>query len=453
MVDGIQCLGAQVVLLHGDEPLRRGAEDDRFLAAPAVRVAVRDLGLLQQHAEFRHFVADRAVGGVDIHAREKFDILPIPAIVIDRIVHIQPVPQAHLIVVRSVTRSGMDAAGTGIQSDMLAQDDQGRSFVQRVPAVFPLQQPRGKCGQHLRRLPAQLRRDRILEPFGNDEHLVFHPDRHVRQIGIEANRQIGRNGPGRGGPDDKRKLFALQDLQLLGQGIVVGKLHKDGRRRMIGVLHFGLCQRGHAGAAPVHRLLSLVEAATFGKARQLARDSRFIMGIQGKIGTIPLAQNAQTLKFGALDPQPFPGIGTAGLANVNGGTVLLFGPQFLVHHQFDGQSMTVPAWHVGREVPFHPLAFNDDILQDLVEGMADMDVAVGVGRAVVQHEGRLAGTRGGHFPVKIHFLPVLEHFLLPLREIGAHGKIGDGKIQSIFIIHRVLYLQPLKDGMNIRPFQ
>ena len=114
--------------------------------------------------------------------------------------------------------------------------------------------------------------------------------------------------------------------------------------------------------------------------------------------------------------------------------------------------MAVPARDIGRETAFHPFAFNNDILQDLVEGMTDVGVAVGVGRAVVQHEGRLARTRGGHFPVKIHFLPVLEHFLLPLREIGAHGKIGDGKIQSIFIIHRVLGLQPLKDGMNIRPF-
>ena len=33
---------------------------------------------------------------------------------------------------------------------------------------------------------------------------------------------------------------------------------------------------------------------------------------------------------------------------------------------------------------------DDDVLQDLVEGVADMDVAVGVGRAVVQHEARPA---------------------------------------------------------------
>ena len=37
-------------LLHADEPLRRGAEDDRRLVAPAVRIAVRDLRVGEQHA-------------------------------------------------------------------------------------------------------------------------------------------------------------------------------------------------------------------------------------------------------------------------------------------------------------------------------------------------------------------------------------------------------------------
>ena len=38
------------LVLHADEPLRRGAEDDRRLVAPAVRIAVADLLGLEQHA-------------------------------------------------------------------------------------------------------------------------------------------------------------------------------------------------------------------------------------------------------------------------------------------------------------------------------------------------------------------------------------------------------------------
>ena len=41
---------AQAVLLHADEPLRRGAEDDRRLVPPAVRIAVAQRLVVQQRA-------------------------------------------------------------------------------------------------------------------------------------------------------------------------------------------------------------------------------------------------------------------------------------------------------------------------------------------------------------------------------------------------------------------
>ena len=41
-------IATQAGLVHADEPLRRGAEDQRRLVPPAVRVTVRDGGLVQQ---------------------------------------------------------------------------------------------------------------------------------------------------------------------------------------------------------------------------------------------------------------------------------------------------------------------------------------------------------------------------------------------------------------------
>ncbi len=46
--DLAQCRRAQVILLHADEPLRRGAEDDRRLVPPAVRITVPELLFVQQ---------------------------------------------------------------------------------------------------------------------------------------------------------------------------------------------------------------------------------------------------------------------------------------------------------------------------------------------------------------------------------------------------------------------
>src|SRR6185437_12294259 len=39
-LDVAQRVRAQILLIHADEPLRRGAEDQRTLVSPAVRVAV-----------------------------------------------------------------------------------------------------------------------------------------------------------------------------------------------------------------------------------------------------------------------------------------------------------------------------------------------------------------------------------------------------------------------------
>jgi hypothetical protein len=56
----------------------------------------------------------------------------------------------------------------------------------------------------------------------------------------------------------------------------------------------------------------------------------------------------------------------------------------------DRQAVAVPARHIGRVETGQRLGADDDVLEDLVHRVADVDVAVGVGRAVVQHEARAA---------------------------------------------------------------
>lgn len=62
--------------------------------------------------------------------------------------------------------------------------------------------------------------------------------------------------------------------------------------------------------------------------------------------------------------------------------------------------MAVPAWHIGYAVALLELDSEDDVFQDLVEGVANVEGAVGVGRPVVEEEG--VGVR----PVRQ--LPVVE---------------------------------------------
>ena len=54
-----------VLVIHADEPLRRGAEDDWRLVTPAVRVAVRDAFLLEQATLGFEFLQDQRIGFPD----------------------------------------------------------------------------------------------------------------------------------------------------------------------------------------------------------------------------------------------------------------------------------------------------------------------------------------------------------------------------------------------------
>src|SRR5262249_18530707 len=67
--------------------------------------------------------------------------------------------------------------------------------------------------------------------------------------------------------------------------------------------------------------------------------------------------------------------------------------------------------------------------------VADVDVAVGVRRAVVEHEARLAGTRLLHPAVELHVVPARQDLRLPLRQIGAHRELGARQIERALVVH------------------
>ena len=73
LLDGIERGAAQIVALHADEPLLGGAEDGRVVAAPAVRIAVRDLFVRRSSAPWAlQNVDDDRVGFPDGLADDLF---------------------------------------------------------------------------------------------------------------------------------------------------------------------------------------------------------------------------------------------------------------------------------------------------------------------------------------------------------------------------------------------
>src|SRR5690606_14284729 len=76
---------------------------------------------------------------------------------------------------------------------------------------------------------------------------------------------------------------------------------------------------------------------------------------------------------------------------------------------------------------------DDEILEDLVEHVAVVDAAVGVGRPVVQHVARRALAERLDLPVEIHRLPLGEELRLAARQVAAHRERGPREVERVFV--------------------
>ena len=127
-----------LLVLHADEPLRRGAEDDRRLVAPAVRVAVLDFLGFEQSTATVEFLQHQRIGFPDRLAgqlahRQGRGVAEETAIIPHRIIDRQAVFLADREVVRAMRRRGVHQAGTGFGRDVGAADDGHVAVLERVP--------------------------------------------------------------------------------------------------------------------------------------------------------------------------------------------------------------------------------------------------------------------------------------------------------------------------------
>src|SRR5438067_8911015 len=81
----------------------------------------------------------------------------------------------------------------------------------------------------------------------------------------------------------------------------------------------------------------------------------------------------------------------------------------------DWQAVTVPAGHVGRILAEQGLRPHHHVLERVVERMADVDVAVGVGRPIMEDELLAASTRLADLLVEALALPARRDRRLLLR--------------------------------------
>ncbi len=266
----------------------------------------------------------------------------------------------------------------------------------------------------------------------------------VGQVRIERNALVGGQGPRGGGPDDDTdasangsiRLVQVYELELFASimrmsgHIAEFEPYIDGIRGLVLILHLGFRQRGAAVHAPVHRLAALHQVAVGDDLAEGAQDVGLEPEVHGQVGAVPVAQHAQAHEVGLLARHLLGGIDAAGIAEFARADLVPGLAQLLLHLQLDRQAVAVPARHIGRVEARQGLALDDDVLEHLVDRVADVDVAVGIGRAVMQHELRPPGAGLADAAVQALLLPAGECVRLALRQVAAHREPGVRQIEG-----------------------
>ena len=378
---------------------------------------------------------DPGVGLEDRLAADELDRVEKPAVGADRCVDVEVVPRPRAEVIGAVSGRRVHRARARFQRDVVGQNAQGRPPVERVLEPDAIEQ---------RALQSRHRRaERALhggghaggQRLGDDHHPPVDVVRGVVEVGMEGDGQVRGNRPRRGGPDEDRHRPSGERrdarAELAGALGRQGELDVDRRRDVGLVLDLGLGERRAAPDAPVHRLLPLVDEPPFHESAERAHDVGLVREPHGEIGVIPVAQDAEPPELVALDVDEPLRVRAARPAELGDGQMTLLGAELLVDLVLDGQAVTIPARDVRRVHAGHAPRPHDEVLQHLVEGMPDVDVAVGIRRAVVQHEQRPSPAPLAQPGIQVHRLPSRDRGRLGRFQVGLHRKAGAREVQRV----------------------
>ena len=159
------------------------------------------------------------------------------------------------------------------------------------------------------------------------------------------------------------------------------------------------------------------------------------MEIHRQIRFRPIAGHPQPLELLALDVHPLLGKAPAlapELIDRHVVLVLALLAVLFFDLPLDGQTVTVPTGDIARIKPHHLVRAHDDVLDGLVERMANVQVPIGIGRAIMQRE-RLAPLFVAQLVINPDLFPLRQPGWLALGQACAHGEVGFRQVQGVFI--------------------
>ena len=255
---------------------------------------------------------------------------------------------------------------------------------------------------------------------------------------MQGDRLVRRQRPGRGRPDDdtgaaRRQVREAEALREVGP-VDDLEAHVDRRRSALLVLDLRLGERGAAVEAPVHGLVALVEMAVTDDLGECTQLLRLVARREREVRVRPVAHDAEPDEVLALHVHLLVRVLAAGMAERLRVEPLRVAAQRLLDLVLDRQPVAVPARHVGRIESVERARLDDDVLQHLVDGVADVDRAVRIRRSVVQDEFRAVGRDGAQLLVDAMFLPPGEHVRLAAREVALHREGGVRQVDGLLVV-------------------
>ena len=314
------------------------------------------------------------------------------AVVIDRHADVgDALLEAGKVVVDAVAGRVVDNTGTVIDTDVIGQQRHALDTVKDRLLVVDVVESLG--GNHVGLavdhdrgvLPAKLFAALGSQVLEHDLGAAVVLNGDVGGAGLEGNCLVGGDGPRRGRPDDE----VNRAVEVLEAGGLGGHLeaHEDGRARLVGVLNLGLGECGVAVLAPVDGLMTAIDHALVEHSLEYLDVGGVMLVIERQIRVVPVAEHAQAPEAGLLQLDVLDGELVAQLADLSrGGLVELLGAELLLDLVLNRLTVAVPTGDIRNLIALHHPVAVDHVLGDLVHGMADVDRAVGVRRAVVQHE-------------------------------------------------------------------
>ena len=144
--------------------------------------------------------------------------------------------------------------------------------------------------------------------------------------------------------------------------------------------------------------------------------------IHCQIRLVPVADNPHALKIFTLVIDLFRRIVTTLLTKLGSGDFMSRLTHLLFNIEFNWKTVTIPPRNIRCIKTRKGFRLGNNIFENLVNGVANMQLPVRIGRPIVQNKRGLACASCAHFLIKPHALPLLEPLWLTLGQVSLHGK-------------------------------